>query len=109
MSILIGWAAKLVGERFAPLLAYGFVLLLLVGALWWLRADAYSDGVRDTDDKWEEAGRLLAEQAEQAAGKADEASADRVADYQEQLAEEKEKLDEADAAGTSPLDVLFGT
>lgn len=108
MGFLISLAAKAVGERFAPLLAYGVVIAALVGAIWWLRADAYSDGVTATDAKWEEAGRRLEQQAREAAGKADAASVQRVEQNNARVAQEKEKLDEAEAAGSSPLDVLFG-
>ena len=108
MGFLIGWAAKLVGERFAPLLTYGLIALALVGALWWLRADAYSDGVRATDAKWVAAGEKLKQQAEKAAGAANAASASRTAAEIERVREEKERLDESEAAGSSPPDVLFG-
>jgi hypothetical protein len=108
MGFLIGLAAKAVGERFAPLLTYGLIALALIGAIWWLRADAYSDGVSATDAKWVAAGEKLKQQAEQAAGAANAASATRTAAEVERVREEKEKLDEAEAAGSSPLDVLFG-
>lgn len=108
MGFLISLAAKAVGERFAPLLAYGTVIALLVGALLWLRHDAYQDGVADTDARWEEAGRVLEEQVEEAQTEADAASADRAAEEFERVKDEKEKLDAAAAQGTSPFDVLFG-
>lgn len=109
MGILIGWAAKLVGERFAGLLVYATLLALLIGGIWWLRADAYDDGVAATDAKWEEAGRRLAEQAKASADQADADSAERAAEEFERVQDEKEKLDAAEQAGTSPLDVLFGS
>lgn len=108
MGFLISLAAKAVGERFAPLLAYGLLIAVLVGAIWWLRADAYSDGEAATDAKWVAAGERLERQAAEAAGKADAASVQRVEQNNERVAQEKEKLDEAEAAGSSPLDVLFG-
>lgn len=108
MGFLISLAAKAVGERFAPLLAYGLIILAIVGAVLWLRADAYSDGVNATDAKWVAAGERLKQQAEQAAGAANAASATRTAAEVERVREEKERLDEAEAAGRSPLDVLFG-
>jgi hypothetical protein len=108
MSFLIGLAAKAVGERFAPLLAYGLIILAIVGGVLWLRADAYHDGERATDAKWVAAGKKLEDQAKVAAGKADTASVQRVEQNNAKVAAEKEKLDEADANGSSPLDVLFG-
>jgi len=108
MGFVIGLFTRIVGERFAPLVAYGAILLILAGGVWWLRHDAYRDGVEATDAKWVEAGRRLEEQARQAAAEADEESARRVERHNQRIALEKEKLDEADASGTSPLDVLFG-
>lgn len=108
MGFLIGLAAKAVGERFAPLLAYGLVIAALVGAVIWLRADAYHDGERATDAKWVAAGEKLERQAAEAAGKANDASVKRIEQNNAKVAQEKEKLDEAEAAGSSPLDVLFG-
>ncbi len=108
MGVLIAIAAKAVGQRFAPFLVYGLIALAVIGALWWLRADAYSDGVAATDAKWEEAGRRLEKQVRDAAGKADAASVKRVEQNNARVAQEKEKLDEAEATGSSPLDVLFG-
>lgn len=108
MGFLIGLAAKLVGERFAPLLAYGAITLALVGAVWWLRADAYSDGVKATDAKWVAAGEKLKRQAVEAQSAANAASATRTAAEVERVREEKEKIDAAEASGSSPLDVLFG-
>lgn len=108
MGFLIGIAAKIVGERFAGLAAYAFVIAALVGAVLWLRADAYSDGVEATDTKWVEAGEKLKQQAAQAQGAATAASMSRTAIEVDRVREEKEKLDAAQAQGSSPLDVLFG-
>lgn len=108
MGFLIGIAGKIVGERFAGLAAYGFVIALLAGAILWLRADAYSDAVKATDAKWVEAGEKLKQRAAQAQGAASAASVSRTAVEVERVREEKEKLDEAEAKGSSPLDVLFG-
>lgn len=108
MGFLIGLAAKVVGERFAGLAVYGTAILLVLGAIWWLRADAYSDGVGDTDAKWEEAGRRLEAQAIEAAKAADSKSDERAAVEFERVQSEKEKLDAASASGGSPWDVMFG-
>jgi hypothetical protein len=107
MGFLIGLAAKAVGERAAPFLAYGLVVLALLGALWWLRADAYGDGKRDADAAWVAAGEKLKADAAEAASAADKKSAERTAAEFERVREEKERLDESEAAGTSPFDVLF--
>lgn len=108
MGFLIGIAAKLVGERFAGIAAYAFIGALLIGALLWLRADAYSDGAAATDAKWVAAGERLKNQAAGAAAAAGKESDVRVAAEVERVRDEKEKLDEAESQGSSPLDVLFG-
>lgn len=108
MGFLIGIAGKIVGEKFAGLAAYLFVLALIGGAIWWLRADAYSDGVTATDAKWVEAGEKLKQRAAQAQGAASAASNSRTAIEVERVREEKEKIDAAEAQGSSPFDVLFG-
>lgn len=108
MGFLIGIAAKIFGERFAGLAAYGFVIAALIAAVLWLRADAYSDGVKATDDKWVAAGEKLKQQAAQAQGAASAASMSRTAIEVDRVQQEKEKLDAAEAKGSSPLDVLFG-
>ncbi|APZ81837.1 hypothetical protein vBEliSR6L_72 [Erythrobacter phage vB_EliS_R6L] len=109
MGFLISLAAKAVGERFAPLLAYALVIAVLVGAIWWLRADAYSDGEAANDAKWVAAGEEAERQAREAAGRASAASVKRVEQNNARVAQEKEKLDAAEASGSSPLDVLFGS
>lgn len=107
MGFLIGIAGKLVGERIAPFLAYGFVLALLAGGLLWLRADAYSDGEKAEKVRWEQALREAEDKARAAAKHADKAADARQADYAEQVRDEKEKIDAAIEAGTDPFDVLF--
>lgn len=41
--------------RYWKPLAGVVVLGILIAAIWWLRADAYRDGVRATDARWAEA------------------------------------------------------
>ena len=50
----------------------------------------------------------FSEQSEKAASAADRREAPRIENHAAQVAAEKEKIDEAIAAGSSPLDVLFG-
>lgn len=89
------------------LIAGGALIALLI-AIWAWGNSRYNAGVDATDAKWEEAGKRLAEQAEAAAGAANEASAERTAEEFERVQDEKEKLDAATESGSSPLDVLFG-
>lgn len=83
------------------------ILLALWGALMLYGHNREQRGVEKTDQKWKEAGELLEKQSKQSAKEADKGSAARVADHQKDLENEKKLLDEADAAGTSPFDVLF--
>jgi hypothetical protein len=86
------------------------VLIALIAA--WLAILAwgnsrYEAGVKDTDAKWVEASDRLAEQARASADAATRREAPRITAHTAQVAAEKEKIDEAVAAGRSPLDALF--
>ena len=100
------------GKREAQLVGYVAVPALIAGALWlglwWYGNSRYEAGVAASDAKWVEAGERLEEQAAAAATAASNASAARVAANNKRVAEEKERLDAAEASGSSPLDVLFG-
>jgi hypothetical protein len=82
-------------------------LAVVAGVLWFGHA-RYQAGVRDTDAKWEAAGERLVKQAQKAGTNADRREAARIEDHAAAVAAEKERIDEAVAAGGSPLDVLFG-
>jgi hypothetical protein len=93
-------------------LVYALGALMALVALY-LLIDAYGDarykaGVSDTDLAWKAAGEKLEAQAKASAKDADAASVKRVEAFNEQVAREKEELDDAIASGDSPLDVLFG-
>lgn len=112
MSLLIGLAARLVGKKFAPFLAYGAVIALIVGLGWWW-LDSYGDrryaeGVKAESDRWIEASEKLEQQAEASATKADDAAVERLTEHVAEQAKEQEQIDEAVDEGSSPLDVLFG-
>lgn len=109
MTFIIGLLMKTgLGRKAAGAVFWIGVVLLIALALLWLRADAYQDGVHATDAKWEAAQRKLERQAEEAAGRADSKAAERVEAQNDRVAREKEKIDEAERNGDSPLDVLFG-
>jgi len=96
--------------RLLPLKTWLMILAaiaLLIAVLAWGQS-RYDAGVEDTDAKWKAAGEKLARQARAAATEADRREARRIEDHQARVAEEREKIDEAVAAGDSPLDVLFG-
>lgn len=82
--------------------------LAVVAAVLWFGHARYQDGVADADARWEAAGKRLAAQAEKAGTAADRREAVRIEDHAAAVAAEKERIDEAVAAGDSPLDVLFG-
>jgi len=94
LLIKIGGALAIVGALITAVLLWG--------------NSRENDGVEKTDRKWEEAGELLEKQAAESAKKADDESAERVAEHQDKLKKEKELLDEADRDGSSPFDVIFG-
>ena len=85
----------------------GVALAVVVGLLWFGHA-RYQDGVRDADERWEAASARLVEQAAKSGTQADRREALRLENNAADVKAEKEKIDEAVAAGASPLDVLFG-
>lgn len=99
----LGKAAKAVGG----LVTAVAVLLLLWGIVAWIRADAYADGERDTDLKWQAASERLKEQAIRSAGTADTNAGVREQQFTTRLAQEKEKVDEAVSNGADPFGPLF--
>lgn len=81
--------------------------IAVVAAVLWFGHSRYQAGVADTDAKWEAAGEKLAQQARQSADAATRREAPRIAAHAAQVAAEKDKIDEAIAEGSSPLDALF--
>jgi hypothetical protein len=67
-----------------------------------------SEGIAETDAKWEAASAKLKEDAAKSATKADDKAAERLAEHVEEMTADQEKVDEAIREGTSPLDALFG-
>jgi hypothetical protein len=108
MGFLVGLMGKIVGEKFAGLAAYGLIVILIVGGVMWLRADAYSDGKHDEEARWIEAIENMQEDAEASADAADEAADEREDVFIDRVREERERIDEAIEQGTDPFDVLFG-
>ncbi|MEL7447501.1 MAG: hypothetical protein AAGK02_17145 [Pseudomonadota bacterium] len=93
----------------AKIVSWGLVGALAVGLLWWIRHDAYADGVRVENQRWEEALDKVREEAEELGEDVAMDAEERAEEFEEKVLEEKEKLDEAAEAGTDPFDVLFGT
>jgi hypothetical protein len=107
MGFLIGLAARAVGEKLAGPLVYALIAAALAGAVWWLRADAYSDGEAAEKASWEKAIAETEIEAGEVARDVEEERDTRTEDWSERVREEKEKIDEATEAGSDPFDVLF--
>ena len=108
MHILATWLSRRgLSDGLAGLLSYLSPLVLLIGALWWLRADAYHDGARDTDQRWKSAAAEAEKRAVKSAVNAQEKQAVRQANFAEETRLEKERIDAAVSEGGSPFDVMF--
>ena len=83
----------------------GVVALAL--ALWWLRADAYADGKRAENERWEQAIETAKKKSDAAAGQADEAAVEREEEFADQVKAEKEKIDATIDEGGDPFSVMF--
>lgn len=97
------------GALLRRVLPYLIGAAVLIGAILWLRADAYADGERAEEARWEEAGERFEEAADQAETEADRESAARAAAEFERVKQQKEKIDAATNEGSSPFDAIFGT
>lgn len=109
MTFLVGLAARLVGEKLAPWLAYGGTLVLIGLVVLWIRQDAYHSGKADEKAVWEAALDAHEEAAEDAANEIDDEREEAMEEWAENIREEKEKIDAAKQAGSDPFDVLFPT
>lgn len=90
--------------------AIGGVLLILA---FYLALDAYGDrrfseGKAAEAAAWKKAEAELLKKAANAQSKADKNAAAREAEHAAVVADERKRIDEAVAEGSSPLDVLFG-
>jgi hypothetical protein len=103
---LLGLSPKL-----AKIAAFGIGILLIVGAFLYLlnrvTDAAYDKGKADTEQVYKDAEAALLKQAGEATTKADKQAAVAAVEYAAQVQEEKEKIDDALANGTSPYDVMF--
>lgn len=110
MLIPVSWLLRLgLSDKVARILSVLIPVVLVLLALLWLRADAYSDGEKAADVRWKKAIAKAEREAVKAAQTADEKQAVRQANFAEEVKVEKEKIDAAVAAGGSPFDVMFPT
>lgn len=113
MGFLIGLVMRLgAGKKLATGIVWIAVPLLIAFVLWRL-IDNYGDrreqeGVDRTVAAYDAASARLREQVRRSASAADVAAADRLARHNDQVQQEVERINEAELAGDSPLDVLFG-
>lgn len=87
-------------------LMIGGAVALIALFIWWGN-ERHTQGVEETDAKWQLAADKLAAEAAKSADAATRREAPRIAAHAAQVAAEKEKIDEAIAEGRSPLDALF--
>ncbi len=90
--------------------AIGGLLLLVV---FYVMLDRYGDnrfdaGKAQADAEWKAASERLVEKAHKSAAKADVAAAARAEDYAAKVEDERERISDATANGTSVFDVMFG-
>ncbi len=86
-------------------------LLLLAAFLVALNAygnSRFDAGKAEADAQWKAASERLVEKAHKSAAKADVAAAARAADYAAKVEDERERISDATANGTSVFDVMFG-
>lgn len=87
------------------------LVVAAVGGLWLTFVlygnSRFNAGEDKADAKWIEAGRVLEEKARASSDAATRNEAPRIRDRLGQVAQEKERIDAAVIAGTSPLDALF--
>lgn len=95
------------GELWIKWLIIFLVLAGLVIGFFWYGHIQYRAGEDATDLKWQKASIEAQAKAAQAATEASDSSYKRVVEYNDTVAVEKEKLDEAEKQGKSPFDVLF--
>lgn len=107
MTGLVGHLTPRLGATGAKIVVYGLVVLLLLLGIWYYGHTRYELGVRETDAKWEEAGRVLQRRAVASATKADDEAAVRAAEHDAQVAREREAIEHAQANNASTFDVLF--
>lgn len=98
--------------RAAKAVAYIAIPLLIAASLFWA-LDSYGDrrfaeGRAAEAKAWKAAEAKLLKKAANAETKADKQAAARVVEHAAEVAEEREKIDQAVAEGSSVFDVMFG-
>jgi hypothetical protein len=108
MGFLISLLGRLgLGPRLAGIAGYGIVALAVAAALWGIHHSGFNAGKKASDREWQAAEVELQRQAAIAGGNASAAAVQRLEEHSQRVAEEKERIDEAQAGGDSTFDVLF--
>lgn len=109
MHIIAKWlTGRGVSDGIAGLLSWVLPLVVLFGVIWWARADAYSDAVKATDTKWEKAFEKAKEEFAKGALTASQASDKRKEEFHNAVEAQVKEIEDAEAKGSSPFDVMFG-
>lgn len=104
MPFAIPFWLKIVG----PLVA---LAILFGGVAAWSHHQynkGHKAGVEEVDAAWAAADKKLREQSAQSATRADDAAAKRAEEFHQQADDDRKAVEDAQANGSSPLDVLFG-
>jgi hypothetical protein len=88
--------------------ALGLIIGAFVGWSHHQYNKGHKDGVAEVDAQWKAASDALKAKAAQSATRADDAAAARTDEYRQQAEDERKAVEDAQANGSSPIDVLFG-
>lgn len=106
---MIGLIAKLVGPTAAPFVAWGGAIALIVGALVWMRVDAYNDGKRAVIERLEREAAEADRRALEAERAADEAAEVRQQEAENEAEVLRNVITQATSSGDNSLDALLGS
>jgi hypothetical protein len=96
-----------VAKVLGPVIVVGLIALAIYLLVAKILGNAYDKGAADNDAIWNQASEDLVDRADNASDAADDRADDRLRNFTNQLVIEKERIDDAQANGSSPLDVLF--
>lgn len=104
MGFAIPFWAKIVG----PLVALALLAAAFAGWSHHQYSKGHKDGVAEVDAQWAAATEKLKKQASESATRADDQAAKRAEDFKVQADSDRKAVEDAQANGSSPIDVLFG-
>lgn len=89
------------------LVSAGLFLGLVIGAILWIRHDAYNDGFADRTEQVFRANAELRDELDAAESVADELVLEAGLEHSAKVIKELELIDEATSQGNSPFDAIF--